>query len=161
MRRGSSGIEFILTTFLLILFVITTFSLVAAANTAYDKVQKKRDTISNMRIATAYIDNRVKQANGGTVRLDKTDADTDAIVISEASKNSKYETWIYSYDGFLNEAIFYVDEEKDSTIGTKIVDTVSMEVLNIKNDVYEVVLKDSSGNVSKILIETDMSAYEN
>lgn len=105
---GSGMIELILVMILLVLFGLSTFMLVISGNEAYSATVKEKNTLSDLRVATSYIDNKIKQhdekagidlvknpLNGGV-----------ALVLSENQGEDIYETWIYENQGSLREAFF-------------------------------------------------------
>lgn len=157
MRKGHSVIEFIFMMMLLLLFVVLIFYLVAGGSNAYEKSEHVGDVISNLRIGASYIDNKIKQAENGSVSVELfEEIGTDAVIIEEIVEGIAMETVIYCKDGKLLEAYYEKSEIKNPELGTPIADISSMKLELVGEKILSIFLKGEDGKQSKLLVDLDV-----
>lgn len=124
---GFLAIEMALTMLLLLMFGVGIFILSTATGEGYRRIADERDQQSALRIAGAYVANRVRQndAQEGLIF----DVDYPALVVREVFGASTYETYVYFNDGVLREAT--VPE------GTLPDDAVSFEIVPLDRFEFE------------------------
>ena len=137
--------------FLMVLFLIFTFSAVSVllmAVNSYKSVVFANESNANLRTATSYIREEVRQHDSdGAIKIGSLDG-VDCIQMSEAEGYSLY---IYEYQGFLMEL-----EAKDGSgvtcdFGNKILEINSMNISE-KNGLINVNIVDESGQAQSVNI---------
>lgn len=162
MRKGHGIIEFIFMMLLLLLFVVLIFYLVAGGSHAYEKSEHMGDVISNLRIGTSYIDNKIKQAQNGSISIETfEEIGTEAIVIEESVEGVAAQTVIYCKDGELLEAYYEKSDIKDPDLGTPIAVISSMKLEFVGEKVISILLNGDNGKQSKLLIDLDVRRRSN
>lgn len=109
--QGYSMLEMTLVMGLLVLFSLGTLTLVASGSSAYKALLSNKTSNSELRVALAYVSNKVKQADSadGIVLKPQPYGEGQALVISEVIEGEKFETWIYYHEGALREGLFRSD----------------------------------------------------
>ncbi len=106
MRKGSSNIETIVSLVLLILITISLFSLITAGNNTEKRIIEQNDIKANARVASAYINVKLKQNDEqGRISVKQNpNTGEDALIINDVSADKKTNTWIYFNNGYLLES---------------------------------------------------------
>lgn len=139
MKKGNSNLEIIMSMVLLTLFTICIFVLIATGNNTEEKIIVQNEIKNNARIASSYINVKLKQNDISNKIMIKENPNTqrDALVIQEGMLQKKTDTWIYYDQGYLLECVTDSNSSPTNDVATKIakVDgfTVSMEDQKIKS----------------------------
>ena len=143
-NKGVSKVEVILVMILILLMGLAVFTLVVSSSDTYKNVIDEKENLSNLRIATSYIDNKIKQSDEqSSIYIKNNPINGEAsIVIVQRVDNENYETWIYLSDRMLKEA--YIKQEQEFTDDMSF-DIASIEefVPSINDDIMEITI---SGN---------------
>lgn len=152
MHKGNSNLEFILSVFLILLFTVLTFLSVQAASVTYEKASINTEAISEARIATSYIDNKIKQSIDGKVQiLEIQDKNTFLIQINE---EENFKTYIYYLNGYLNELYVSEMDNIDLTYGTNICKLENMEFKKINDDISKLEIFGLNNINHELIIKT-------
>ena len=143
-NKGVSKVEVILVMILILLMGLAVFTLVISSSDTYKNVIDEKENLSNLRIASSYIDNKIKQSDEqSSIYIKNNPINGEAsIVIVQRVDNENYETWIYLSDRMLKEA--YIKQEQEFTDDMSF-DIASIEefVPSINDDIMEITI---SGN---------------
>ncbi len=115
----------------LLLFVIFAVCILAVLLTGADVYKRmvERDRISyNQRTAASFLATKVRQAD----RMDSIQVleheGRDVLVIGEDIEGSRYETWIYCYDGYLRELFAAAGSGLDLEAGDKVLEARELRI---------------------------------
>ena len=115
---------------LLLLFGLSTFTLVSVGADAYSRLLDKRESTSDMRIASSYISMKVRRCDETDAAFVRREPTGEVLVLSNTDEyGDALETRIYLYDGMLCEVIAYPDESFDPELGFEVVPLEAFEVV--------------------------------
>lgn len=162
-NKGVSKVEVILVMILILLMGLAVFTLVVSSSDTYKNVIDEKENLSNLRIATSYIDNKIKQSDEqSSIYIKDNPINGEAsIVIVQRVDNENYETWIYLNDKMLKEA--YIKQEQEFTDDMSF-DIASIEefVPSIKDDIMEITISGNkaSDTFSKRYLKINLKSNE-
>ena len=155
---GKTKLETMLVMLMLIIFSICAYTLVVATASSYEKNQNEMIAKDSLRLATSYIDSKIKQSDSKKIEIVDIDiSDKKAISIQDDVEGVTYQNIIYYKDGYLKE--LYVEK------GTNLSEVEGFDIANIKdisienkaNGLVEISIttadKDSKEYKSKTLIK--------
>ena len=135
--------------FLMVLFLIFTFSAVSVllmAVNSYRSVVYANESNANLRTATSYIREQVRQHDSdGAIDIGKIDG-IDCIKISEAGG---YSIYIYEYNGSLMELEAKDGAGATADFGNKILEIASMDISK-SGDLLKVDITEKSGQINNL-----------
>lgn len=132
MKQGALGmLEILCVAALLLLFGLTTFTLVSVGADAYSRLLDKRESTSDMRIASSYLSMKVRQCDqSGAAQVRRGETGDILVLTNTDGAGEVLETRIYLYGGRLCEAVAWPEEPFDPELGLEIIPaevfTVSM-----------------------------------
>lgn len=136
---GKTRLETMLVMLLLIVFGISTYTLVVVTATSYEKTQNESNAKDNLRLASSYIESKLRQASKDNVKIVNDMFDSSkAILIEEEYDGTTYETAIYHKGGVLREVYIKKDTQLDDTSGFEIAKIDEFSVEYIKENTLEV-----------------------
>lgn len=162
-NKGVSKVEVILVMILILLMGLAVFTLVVSSSDTYKNVIDEKENLSNLRIATSYIDNKIKQSDEqSSIYIKNNPINGEAsIVIVQRVDNENYETWIYLSDRMLKEA--YIKQEQEFTDDMSF-DIASIEefVPSINDDIMEITISGNkaSDTFSKRYLKINLKSNE-
>ena len=162
-NKGVSKVEVILVMILILLMGLAVFTLVVSSSDTYKNVIDEKENLSNLRIATSYIDNKIKQSDEqSSIYIKNNPINGEAsIVIVQRVDNENYETWIYLSDKMLKEA--YIKQNQDFTDDMSF-DIASIEefVPSINDDIMEITISGNkdSNTFSKRYLKINLKSNE-
>lgn len=162
-NKGVSKVEVILVMILILLMGLAVFTLVVSSSDTYKNVIDEKENLSNLRIATSYIDNKIKQSDEqSSIYIKNNPINGEAsIVIVQRVDNENYETWIYLSDKMLKEA--YIKQEQEFTDDMSF-DIASIEefVPSINDDIMEITISGNkaSDTFSKRYLKINLKSNE-
>lgn len=162
-NKGVSKVEVILVMILILLMGLAVFTLVVSSSDTYKNVIDEKENLSNLRIATSYIDNKIKQSDEqSSIYIKNNPINGEAsIVIVQRVDNENYETWIYLSDKMLKEA--YIKQNQDFTDDMSF-DIASIEefVPSINDDIMEITISGNkaSDTFSKRYLKINLKSNE-
>lgn len=162
-NKGVSKVEVILVMILILLMGLAVFTLVVSSSDTYKNVIDEKENLSNLRIATSYIDNKIKQSDEqSSIYIKNNPINGEAsIVIVQRVDNENYETWIYLSDKMLKEA--YIKQELEFTDDMSF-DIASIEefVPSINDDIMEITISGNkaSDTFSKRYLKINLKSNE-
>lgn len=124
-RRHTSDLLFGLGLFCL--FVITSLLLVLLGSRVYQNVNTQMDRNYDLRTSLVYITQKVRQCEGGELRLDAV-AGQDALVLTSAEGAVLYETWIFCGNGQLREVTVQPGIAVNPTDGQQIMELDTLQL---------------------------------
>lgn len=139
-QKGYSLLEMTVVMALLVLFSLATLTLVVSGDGAYKSIVADKDTASELRIAMAYVTNKVRQndvENAIELRANPY-GKGQALVICEQVDKAAYETWVYFHSGKLREALV--------RSGSAVTDEVSFDIVSL--DGFELQSKPQSAQIT-------------
>lgn len=145
-NKGISKVEVVLVMVLILLMGISVFTLVVSSSGTYKSVLDEKESLTNLRIATSYVDNKIKQSDENSSIYIKNNPinDKPSIVIVQTIEEENYETWIYMSNNILKETYIKQNQEFNDDMGFEIAH-IEEFVPVIKGNVMEINL---SGNSS-------------
>ena len=162
-NKGVSKVEVILVMILILLMGLAVFTLVVSSSDTYKNVIDEKENLSNLRIATSYIDNKIKQSDEqSSIYIKNNPINGEAsIVIVQRVDNENYETWIYLSDKMLKEA--YIKQEQEFTDDMSF-DIASIEEFlpSINDDIMEITISGNkaSDTFSKRYLKINLKSNE-
>lgn len=162
-NKGVSKVEVILVMILILLMGLAVFTLVVSSSDTYKNVIDEKENLSNLRIASSYIDNKIKQSDEqSSIYIKNNPINGEAsIVIVQRVDNENYETWIYLSDKMLKEA--YIKQEQEFTDDMSF-DIASIEefVPSINDDIMEITISGNkaSDTFSKRYLKINLKSNE-
>lgn len=162
-NKGVSKVEVILVMILILLMGLAVFTLVISSSDTYKNVIDEKENLSNLRIASSYIDNKIKQSDEqSSIYIKNNPINGEAsIVIVQRVDNENYETWIYLSDKMLKEA--YIKQNQDFTDDMSF-DIASIEefVPSINDDIMEITISGNkaSNTFSKRYLKINLKSNE-
>jgi len=139
-KKGSILVETISVMLLLVLLGVCCLSLAMSSFEAYQRLNDSRAKSSELRIASSFIINKIRQndaAGNIDVRPDPISGN-DALVIYESINGENYATWIYHDSGCLMEAMVLRNESPSPDISQKIakIDSFLLKFNREKNEIF-------------------------
>lgn len=133
-HNGKTRLETMLVMLVLIMFSVSAYTMVVATSSSYAKNQDDTVAKDNLRLATSYIDSKIKQSESKDISLtDISISDKRAISIKEKDNGASYLTLIYLKDGFLKELLVQDGTNLEEVEGNDIASIKDMDaVLNGK-----------------------------
>lgn len=162
-NKGVSKVEVILVMILILLMGLAVFTLVVSSSDTYKNVIDEKENLSNLRIATSYIDNKIKQSDEqSSIYIKDNPINGEAsIVIVQRVDNENYEAWIYLSDKMLKEA--YIKQNQEFTDDMSF-DIASIEefVPSINDDIMEITISGNkaSDTFSKRYLKINLKSNE-
>lgn len=129
---GKTRLETMLVMLLLIIFGVATYTLVLVTATSYEKTQSESMAKDNLRLASSYLESKLRQADKDKVSVVKDMFEgKEAIVIEEEYEAMTYQTVIYHQDGTIRELYIKKDTKLEDTSGVEIakIDKFDVEYL--------------------------------
>ena len=127
-RRHRHVVDLLFVIALLFLFAFSAIMLIALGADVY---QKNVDTMRknyDRRTASAYLVQKVRQADvRGAVRVDELNG-TPALVLTNRVGDRDYATWLYLYDGKLCEQLLRAEMAPEPAAGQEILPLKAMEL---------------------------------
>ena len=146
-NKGYSTVEFIFVMGLLLLFTFGSLLLIKDGSNLYKSIIDRKDTQTDIRIATAYINNKLRQNDvSNAIRIEKIPGGNTAIVVTEMVSGVYYDTWVFSLDGYLKEALVQSNQEMDAKESFEIVKLNSMSAAMLENTTMQIDLMDDKNN---------------
>ena len=139
-KKGSILVETISVMLLLVLLGVCCLSLAMSSFEAYQRLNDSRAKSSELRIASSFIINKIRQndvAGNIDVRPDPISGN-NALVIYESINGTNYATWIYHDSGCLMEALVLRHEEPSSDVSQIIakIDTFRLDFDREKKQIF-------------------------
>lgn len=134
---GFTSIELAVGMMLLIVFGAAVFALAGSGSSAYSKILDRRDVNAEYRVATSYLQTKIRQNNGfGNITI-ATDNEEDSVVIKINEQNSEIplETWIYISNGSLKEASMFEGVPFNEDYGFEIAEIDRLQLVDITENV--------------------------
>lgn len=132
---------------LAVFFVLTVSSvaLVVLACGFYSRQVKKSENSYFSRTALAYVVEKVHQSDeNGAVNVGKF-AEADALVIRQNYGEKEYETYLYSYDGYLRELFIQEGVKAKMTDGRKILKLRNFKAEKVSNALFHLYCESEDG----------------
>ena len=162
-NKGVSKVEVILVMILILLMGLAVFTLVVSSSDTYKNVIDEKENLSNLRIATSYIDNKIKQSDEqSSIYIKNNPINGEAsIVIVQRVDNENYETWIYLSDKMLKEAYIKQDQEFTDDMSFDIA-SIEEFVPSINDDIMEITISGNkaSDTFSKRYLKINLKSNE-
>lgn len=104
--RKHASVYTVFSMVLLLVFSIATLMLSFTATRAFWEIQQDKTNISELVVALSYLNMKVRQndSQGAITVRPSPSGNGQALVITEVLDSTRYETWVYWYDGELREA---------------------------------------------------------
>lgn len=145
-KRGYSTIEFLMVLGLMLLFTFGSILLIQSGSGFYDRMLKGKDSQTDARIATAYINNKLRQSDQSNgIRTESLDAGADAIVL-KGGEAGEYETWIFCEEGMLREALVASGEKPVLDQTFEVIGLASMETEMLDERTLGVIIGTADGD---------------
>ena len=135
---GKTRLETMLVMLLLIIFGIATYTLVLVTATSYEKTQSESKAKDNLRLASSYLESKLKQADKSKVKIAKDIFGVkEAIIIEEEYEGTTYQTAIYHKDGTIRELYIKKDTKLEDTSGFEIANIDKFDVEYLKKGIIQ------------------------
>ncbi len=144
--RDTGRTNFYIFLTMLILFCVFAFVfllLVSAGGGVYEKTMHRMDESYEIRTTLSYISNKVRSASSRDVHVAQMDGQ-NILEICDSAVGGEYATYIYYYDGALQEIYQKRDKELSMEYGEEIVRTGSVDI-GQTDDILTVEMTTSEG----------------
>ena len=138
---------------LALLFVLCALSVIAIGADIYQKNVSAMDSNNSRRIASAYITEKVRQADVNGAVFAKEIFDQNALVLQEEIGGQLFDTYIYEYNGTLMELfarddldVFYPQS------GQKILSIHEFDIENVSDNMLGVTVTQEDGTTDYLYI---------
>ena len=138
---------------LMLMFVICALSVIAIGAGVYRKNVSSMQENNSRRIASAYITEKVRQADAGGAVFGKDIFGENALVLQEEKNGVLYDTYIYEFDGNLME--LFARDDLDAFYpqsGQTILEIDSLDVKDVSDDLFEVTITLVDGTTDNLFI---------
>ncbi|MCR4764512.1 MAG: DUF4860 domain-containing protein [Lachnospiraceae bacterium] len=126
-RKERHVVDLLFVIALLFLFAFSAIMLIALGADVYQKNVDTTQINYDRRTASAYLIQKVRQADAeGSVRTDTLNG-TPALVLTKHVGDRDYATWLYLFDGSLREQLLRADMTPDPAAGQEILPLHAME----------------------------------
>ena len=130
---------------LLFLFAFSAIMLIALGADVYQKNVDTMQANYDRRTASAYLVQKIRQADtGGNIRVD-TLAEGPAVVLTHPVGEREYSTWLYLHDGMLCEQLLRANMTPDPATGQEIIALKALNVEAVSDDLLSFHLTLDSG----------------
>ncbi|MFV0503923.1 MAG: DUF4860 domain-containing protein [Lachnospirales bacterium] len=138
MEKGSSTLEVVMMMVLLILFAGAIYTMIYATSITQSSIQSEKEAQSNSRVATSYMNVKIKQNDRqNKIVIEKNPiTDENALVIIDEFGDGMYNTWIYLEDGILQEQLVTTGFTPESGLGFEIAELTSFNITQEDNKIY-------------------------
>ena len=138
---------------LALLFVLSALSVIAIGADIYKKNVSAMDSNNNRRIASAYITEKVRQADVNGAVFAKDVFNKKALVLQEEINGQLYNTYIYEYDGTLRE-LFARDDLVTfyPQSGQKIMNISAFDIEQVSDSILGVDITQEDGTIDYLFI---------
>jgi type II secretory pathway pseudopilin PulG len=141
-QKGFAMIEMVMVMTLLILFGVTIYTLIYSGVNTQNRITEEKISQTDARVAMSFLNVRLRQSDArDMIEVKMFDSiGSNAIVIKERNPEYSYDTWIYSYEGRLMEALVNPDEIPNPSYGFGLADVERLETIidggRITNTIY-------------------------
>ena len=138
---------------LALLFVLSALSVIAIGADIYQKNVSAMDSNNNRRIASAYITEKVRQADVNGAVFARDVFNKKALVLQEEINGQLYNTYIYEYDGTLRE-LFARDDLGTfyPQSGQKIMNISAFDIEQVSDSILGVDITQEDGTIDYLFI---------
>lgn len=142
-------------TFLTVLVLFSVFTavfllLVSAGGGVYKKTVNRMDESYEIRTTLSYVANKVRSVQSGDVHVIVKDGQ-NILALEDTAQNEEYVTYIYYYDGSLNELYQKKGKELQMDFGEEILQTGRVDI-DKGNDLLTISMTTSGGTSESITI---------
>ncbi|WP_024866978.1 DUF4860 domain-containing protein [Butyrivibrio sp. FCS014] len=138
---------------LALLFVLSALSVIAIGADIYKKNVSAMESNNDRRIATAYVTEKVRQADVNGAVYAREIFDHNALILQEEINGQLYDTYIYEYEGALMELFARDDLEVFyPQSGQKIMNILSFDIEEITEHVLSVDITLMDGSTDHLYI---------
>lgn len=135
---GKTRLETIVVMLILLMFGISTYTLVLATTTSYEKSQNEHIAKDNLRLASSYIDSKIKHFEKNNIKIEKTPlVNSNAIILEENIEGDIYQTIIYFKDKSLKEIFIKKGTQLDDSLSFEIARLEDIQINKIKDRILE------------------------
>lgn len=155
-RKNTSSKKFdtFMVLLLFFLFAATAFSLIMLGIKQYRITADSMNTNYEVRTASSYLTEKVRQFDTNTgITIESLDG-TDAITMKEELDGKTYTTYIYFYDGYIRELYVSEDSIFDIAGGQAIIETGNLEIRDLSNSTIELVITSTKGEKTPLYLST-------
>lgn len=157
LRLGSNTkrIDTFFVMMLFFLFALTAFVLVLIGAKQYNITAYSMNYNYEVRTATSYIREKVRQNDCGTrIHVENIDG-IDALALESEINNSTYSTYIYFYDGYMRE--LFVQQNSPFTLetGQQIIEISGLNISAITNRLIHITIFDTFGDKSELYLSVN------
>lgn len=125
--------------FVIVLFCVFSLSVISLTGTGAKVYQNIVDNMSlnhSLRTSSAYVVNKIRQADSeGNVSIG-TYAGCDALILTEEIYNITYCTYLYYYNGKLKELFTRQGQVFDPACGTDIIEAESFKMIKMSDSLF-------------------------
>ncbi len=138
---------------LMLLFVLSALSVIAIGAAIYKKNVASMADNNSHRIASAYITEKIRQADIGGQVTTKSIFEKNALVLSRVVNDQSFNTYIYDYDGNLME----LDARADLDVfyplsGQKIMEIGSLDIEEVSDNMLGITITLTDGTEEELYI---------
>lgn len=130
---GFTSIELAMGMLLLIIFGAIVFILAGSGSTAYEKIVDQKNVNSEYRVATSYLQTKIRQNDAEEGIMVVSDPELGSVVVKVKEQNGEFpiETWIYVSDGYLKEVSLFEGVDFDDDFGFEIAEIDAFQLIEI------------------------------
>mgnify|MGYP000913801711 FL=1 len=140
--------------FVMLLFLILVFlsaMIIMLGRNIYSEINSDRTANYEKRVSLSYVTNKIRQNDKkDCVKIEKLNGE-NAVVITEAYEDEKYETWIYFYNNAVYEILVTAGTKFNLDDGMKILNVNGFTIEFLKNNLYKFTAKSNTESTEVIL----------
>ena len=142
---------------LFFLFAITAFVLIIIGIKQYKLTVDTMNTNYEVRTATSYLTEKIRQHDTGPGITTTTLDNTPALMLSEDIDSNTYITYIYYYDGYLRELFVSSDAVFSVESGQPIIEIGGLDITEVTVNSISISLTTTDGHKSSMYLSTKSS----
>mgnify|MGYP004650273813 FL=1 len=142
---------------LFFLFATTAFVLIIIGIKQYKLTVDTMNTNYEVRTATSYLTEKIRQHDTGLGITTTTLDNTPALMLSEDIDSNTYITYIYYYDGYLRELFLSSDAVFSVESGQPIIEIGGLDIAEVTVNSISISLTTTDGHKSSMYLSTKSS----
>lgn len=153
-QKNRHMVDFLFVIVLFCVFALSALMLVMIGSNVYKKTVSSMDQNYNTRTSFAYITEKIRQSDSkGAVSIGSFDG-ADTLILTTASNNTVYNTYIYMYDGYLKELFAKSDATISLESGQNILPISHFTLNEINAHLYQFALTSENNVTYNLYVST-------
>lgn len=153
-QKNRHMVDLLFVIVLFCVFAISALMLVMIGSNVYKETVSNMDQNYSTRTSFAYITEKIRQSDSqGAISIGSLDG-TDTLILTTASNNTVYNTYIYMYDGYLKELFAKSDATISLESGQNILPVSDFTLTAINAHLYQFTLTSENNVTYNLYVST-------